>query len=139
MDDIDNGENDWKVSYSSISWFENALNNHGNVICCSRSRDIFFRVDRKRPSDSLCLLLVNTYTFGVADYYRAKAEFPDLTCIALAGDWDGYTPEAKELTDSMGVGLCVPRDLFAALWKENPNKYVRKNREHTPRDRFRGA
>jgi hypothetical protein len=43
------------------------------------------------------MLIVNTYTFGAADFYKAREEFPEATCIVLAGDWNAYTLAAKAL------------------------------------------
>ena len=134
-----NGSNNWQVPYSSIAWFETMLASHGNIARWSRSNDILFVVQRKRPSDNIFVLLVNTYTFGVADYYRAKGEFPKLTCITLSGDWNGYTPEAKKLTESEGIGLFVPKELYAAIWREKPNKYVQRDSKGSPMYHFRVA
>lgn len=88
---MDKGANGWSVSYSSIIFFEGVLRNHGNVSSFVRSRDIMFSISRRKPLDSVNVLIVNTYTFGVADFYKVRAEFPEGSCIVLAGDWNAYT------------------------------------------------
>ena len=134
---MNNRANEWEVPYSSIVWFETMFKSHGNIVQFSRSKDILFSVCRKTPPDTLFILIANTYTFGVADYYQAKAEFPELTCIVLTGDWNAYTPEAKQLTNSEGTGLFIPKELYAAIWKEEPNKHFTKDSKGAPIYHFR--
>lgn len=129
---MDNQSNDWDVSYSSIAFFEGAFRGHSNVVQFMRSYDILFAITRKKPSDHVYVLIVNTYTFGVADFYKARDEFPAATCIALAGDWNAYTLEAKELANSEGIGLLMPKELLAAIWREEPHKYVTKDPDGNP-------
>jgi hypothetical protein len=77
-------------------------------------------------------LIVNTYTFGAADFYKAREKFPEATCIVLAGDWNAYTLAAKELANAQGVGLLTPKELVSALWREEPHKYFTKDRYGNP-------
>ena len=88
-----------------------------------------FTITRKKPPDCVSVLVVNTYTFGVADFYKAKAEFPDLNCIVLAGDWCAYTLDAKEVANAENIGLLTPKELVAAVWREEPHKHFTKMRE----------
>lgn len=127
-----NGSNNWSVLYSSITFFEQMLNGHRNVISFERSEDIMFTIARKKPEDFVHALLVNTYTFGVADFYKARSEFPQLTCIVLAGEWNAYTLDAKELANEEDVGLLMPKELYAAIWREEPNKYFTKDAKGNP-------
>lgn len=129
---MDNGTNDWSVSYSTITYFEGMLGRHNNVAGFVRSRDIMFAVTRKKPPDCVHVLIVNRYTFGAADFYRARAEFPEVTCISLAGGWSAYTLEAKELANEENIGLLLPRELYAAIWQEEPNKYFSKDSRGNP-------
>jgi hypothetical protein len=94
---MDNRSNGWAVLYSSIVFLERMLKGHENVAQFLRSRDILFAVTRKKPADYVHKLIVNTYTFGAADFYKAREEFPEATCIVLAGDWNAYTLAAKAL------------------------------------------
>lgn len=129
---MDNGSNNWSVLFSSIAFFEKMLRAHQNVARFERTRDIMFTITRKKPPDCVSVLVVNTYTFGVADFYKARAEFPDLTCVVLAGDWNAYTLDAKELADAEDIGLLMPRELVAAIWREEPNRYFTKDTRGNP-------
>src|SRR4051812_41526699 len=113
---MNNGSNNWNVPYSSIKWIESTfLKSHENVSEFSRSNDILFAVTKKRQGRVWHILLVNTYLFGVADYYKAKAEFPTLTCIALTGNWNNFTEEALQLGRSENTGMLKPNQLYGAL------------------------
>lgn len=129
---VANGSNNWSVLYSSIVFFERMLNAHRNVIACERSEDIVFTIARKKPEDVVRVLVVNAYTFGVADFYKARSEFPEVTCIVLAGDWNAYTLDAKELANAENIGLLLPKELVAAIWREEPHKYFTKDRKGNP-------
>lgn len=129
---MDNGTNDWSVSYSTIAYFEGTLGRHNNIAKFVRSRDILFAVTRKKPSDCVHVLIVNRYTFGLADFYRVRMEFPEATCISLPGGWSAYTREAKELANEEKIGLFLPNELFAAIWQEKPNKYFSKDSKGNP-------
>ena len=96
-------------------------------------------INRKNPQDCVCVLVINTYTFGVADLYKAREEFPDLTCIVLSGDWNYYTREAKDLTTEEKIGLLLPRELVAALYQKNPNEYFSKDTRGNPVYHIRAA
>ncbi len=129
---MDNGSNGWAVLYSSIAFFERMLKGHGNVAQSVRSRDILFAISRKKPTDCVHVLIVNTYTFGAADLFKVRDEFPEVSCIVLAGEWNAYTLEAKELANSEGIGLLMPKELVAAIWQEEPHKYFTKDRHGNP-------
>jgi hypothetical protein len=129
---MDNGSNGWAVLYSSIGFFGRMFKGHGNVADFLRSRDILFAITRKNPADRVYVLIVNTYTFGVADIYTAREEFQEATCVVLAGDWNAYTLEAKELANAEGIGLLTPKELVAAIWREEPHKYFSKDRHGNP-------
>lgn len=127
-----NGSNNWSVPYSSIAFFEKMLGTHQNVAQIARIRDIMFTINRKKPPDCVSVLLVNTYTFGVADFYNARAEFPEATCIVLAGEWNAYTLDAKESANAENIGLLTPKELVAAVWQGEPHKYFTKDRHGNP-------
>ena len=129
---MDNGSNGWAVLYSSIGFFERMLKGHGNVVHFLRSRDILFAITRKKPADCVYVLIVNTYTFGAAAFYKAREEFQEATCVVLAGDWNAYTLEAKELANAEGIGLLTPKELVAAIWREEPHKYFSKDSHDNP-------
>jgi hypothetical protein len=116
-----NGRNDWGVEYSSIRWFESQFcASHKNVSSVERSRDIVFAVHRKNQLDTIEVLLVNVYAFGIADYFRATAEFPNVKCIVQNGKWNKFTGDALSQASCDEIGLFTPSELYAALWKDNP-------------------
>jgi hypothetical protein len=131
--------NTWGVGYSSIAFFGKVIGAHGNVDQFRRTRDILFNISRKRNASDMIVLLVDIYTFGVAHFYEARSQFPELTCIVLAGDWDGYTREVKDITESEQIGLFIPKELIAALWQDEPNKYARKDGKGNPIYHLRSA
>ncbi len=87
--------------------------------------------------DNLILLCPTHHT--EIDKAPEGAEFPQLTCIVLAGDWDAYTQEAKKATEEAGIGLFLPKELYAAIWKEEPNKYFTKDSKGHPVYHIRAA
>jgi hypothetical protein len=102
-------------------WFENQFfASHKNVTSVERSRDIVFTVNRKEQADKVEVLLVNVYAFGIADYYRAKAEFLYVKCIMQNGKWNKFTDDALSQAVCDEIGLFTPGELYAALWKDNP-------------------
>lgn len=118
-----NGGNDWKVSFARISWMSQALTTHPNVSSVARSRDIYFAVHRRNPTDMLNLLLLDEYVMSATATLRAFQEFPDVNIICLAGGWCNYSGEAKDLCDARKVGLFNTHSLHQALLKSEPWKY----------------
>lgn len=53
-------------------------------------------------------ILVNRYTFSIADYFSLVDEFAEFDSIILGGNWNGYTEDAKEqaLKDRRGLFVC---------------------------------
>lgn len=64
--------NNWDVSYSTISWFENAIRVHKNVASVVRERDIYFCIERQVGFSPVRAILVNEYTLGLAALLRAR-------------------------------------------------------------------
>ena len=87
--------NSWGVSYAIISFFERALSGHNKVESYKRVNDIHFVIEHVNGT-KLHVLLVNEYSIGLAAVLRAKAEFPEIEYVVTGGNWNGYTPEAKE-------------------------------------------
>lgn len=136
---MDNGTNRWGVGYGSIVFFEGVLRTHRNVEKFTRTHDILFTINRVKPQDCQRAVIVNIYTFGAADLYKSRDEFPQATCIVLAGEWNGYTPEAKELAGADGIGLLMPKEFIAALYQAEPQKYVARDKKGNPVYNFRAA
>lgn len=131
--------NSWDISYSHISFFERVLRTHDRVESYTRENDIFFRIIRNHDLSPVNALLVNVYTVGLADYFRAKDEFPGMNCLVTAANWNGYTREAKEQAGTDRVGLFVAGEFFGSLWIPQPYRYVKKDDDGNPIYYFRTA
>ena len=126
-----NGTNSWGVSYSRIAWLEDAIKSHNNVIQFSRHNDIVIEVERKngRPITVICL---DEYTLGESGVRRLMNEFPLVNFISVGGNWNGYTPEAKELCLSNQIGLFNSSELTGALFRDDFWNYHKRDREGNP-------
>jgi len=131
--------NNWNVSYSAILFFEDLLNSNKKVLSFERTDDIFFKIMRKSGLSSVNALLINVYTVGLADVFRAKREFPDLDCIVTSSIWNGYTIEAKEHALDSEIGLFVVSEFSSALRERVPYLYVKRDRDGNPIYHFKSA
>lgn len=123
--------NSWNVSYTIISFFERALNGHDKVVSIERSRDIHFTIQDIRGR-VLRVLLVNEYSLGLAAVLRARTEFPDIEYVVTGGNWNGYTPEAKEYGRANSIGIFNVGEFFGALNWTDPKKYTQKDSDGNP-------
>lgn len=130
--------NSWGVSYSSIAFFEKALSGHKKVESFRRTKDIYFVITRM-DGTVIRVLLVDEYTLGLAAVFRALAEFPDTEYIVTAGNWNGYTREAKEYGTNSGIGIFNSGEFLGALWWSEPKKYCQKDKDGNPTHPFREA
>ena len=80
--------NKWNVSYSSISFFENALRGHSRVKSVRRTEDIVFEIELKN-GEEIKAVLVNEYTLGLAAVLRAQSEFHGIEYVVTCADWNG--------------------------------------------------
>jgi hypothetical protein len=124
--------NNWDVSYGAIRFFEDALASHKRVAEFERRDDIFFVIKRSHSLSQVNVLLINVYTVGLADMFRAKRDFPDLDCVVTCANWNGYTREAKEHAVKSKLGLFVVGEFFGALWVPGPFRYVQKDEDGNP-------
>ena len=131
--------NNWNVSYRAILFFEDLLNSNKKVLSFERTDDIFFKIMRKSGLSSVNALLINVYTVGLADVFRAKREFPDLDCIVTSSIWNGYTIEAKEHALDSEIGLFVVSEFSSALRERVPYLYVKRDRDGNPIYHFKAA
>jgi hypothetical protein len=133
-----NGSNQWGVQFVRITWLERALSGHGNVASVSRRNDIVFDVTRNTgcPLTVLCL---DEYVFGAAAAHRVFSEFPDVDFISVGGNWNGYTPEAKELCTARNIGLYNSSELTGAIWKEQFWTYHKRDDKGNPVYSFKGT
>jgi len=121
--------NDWGVQYSTICFFERALNSNEKVESFQRENDVLFRIKRKDGLSDINMLLVDIYTVGLSDVMRAISEFPDVDCVVTCANWNGYTADAKKYGLDNNVGVFVAGEFFGALWWKYPYKYAKKDRD----------
>lgn len=133
---MNNGNNSWGVSFSRIAWLEEAIEKHKNVSCVRRHDDIVIEVDRKDGSH-ITVLCLDEYAMGEAAVYRVLNEFPEVNLISVGGNWNGYTPEAKELCLSRDIGLYNSSELTGALWKDEYWKYYQEDEDGNPTYQYR--
>lgn len=128
---MNNGANNWGVTYGRISWLENAIKLHANVVGLRRRDDIVMEVVREAgcPLTVICL---DEYSLGVSGVHRVMGEFPDVNFISVGGNWNGYTPEAKKLCLSNEIGLFNSSELAGALWKDDFWNYHKRDDEGNP-------
>jgi hypothetical protein len=129
---MNNGSNDWDVSFSHISWFARLLNSHPNVKSVSRHDDLVFDVKRSQQLDNLVVFCCNQYTASLTMIHRALEEFGKLDLIYIGGGWCGYTREAKDFCLQSQIGLYVTDEMSGALWKDEYWDYAKKDRNGNP-------
>ncbi|WP_192484800.1 MULTISPECIES: hypothetical protein [Cysteiniphilum] len=128
---MSSSSNNWGVSYSRITWLEDAIQNHGNVVNYSRHDDIIMKFDRK-DSSSIVLICLDEYALGEAAVHRVLKEFPEVNYISVGGNWNGYTEEAKQLCISKNIGLFNASELSGALYKDEFWAYHRRDEDGNP-------
>ena len=123
--------NNWGVSYSIIRFFCKVLGGHDKVTSYKRTRDIFFTITLTN-GQVINVLLVNEYALGLAAVLRARLEFPEAEYIVTGGNWNGYTPEAKEYGRENSIGIFNVGEFLGALNWSEPKKYYRKDDKGNP-------
>ena len=131
--------NNWNVPFSTIRFFEDLLESHKKVASFERTDDILFKITRTNGLSAVNMLLINVYTVGLADMFRAKQEFPALDCIVTSSAWNGYTREAKKHAVDSQIGLFVVREFSGALWARVPYLYFQKDKNGNPIYPYRAA
>lgn len=131
--------NNWDVTYSAISWVENALGGHAKVATFVRVDDIRFEIVREGRLSPVNALLMNRYVIGVADLVEAMTEFPGINCIFAPGNWCGYTRQAKEYGLEQGVAVFHVGEFMGALWKADFVKYAAKDHKGNPTYAYKSA
>lgn len=131
--------NNWNVPFSTIRFFEDLLESHKKVASFERTDDILFKITRTAGLSPVNALLINVYTVGLADMFRAKQEFPALDCIVTSSAWNGYTIEAKEHALDSEIGLFVVSEFSSALRERVPYLYVKRDRDGNPIYHFKAA
>lgn len=126
-----NGSNSWDVSYSRIAWLEDAVRSHKNVTSFSRNDDIIMKIEREKGCP-ITLICLDEYSLGEAGVRRVMQEYPHVNFISVGGNWNGYTPEAKELCLSNQMGLFNSSELAGALFRDDFWNYHKQDRDGNP-------
>lgn len=134
-----NGQNNYGVNYSVISWLEQALKTHKNISSVSRYDDIIFDVTRTNQGDRLTIFCANEYVCGITFVQHVLAEYPKCNIISVGGGWNGYTSEAKKFCLAAKIGLFVSPELMGALYKDKYWNYVQKDPKGESRGYYRTA
>lgn len=113
-----NGENSWGVSFSLISWFEEALSAQFGLVFVGRHDDIVFEVKRTSFGDAVTILCINKYAASLEVVMRAIKEFPDVDIIFFGGNWNKATRDAEEFCFERKISLCNTKTIFKALKHE---------------------
>lgn len=130
--------NNWGVSYSSIIFFEEALNTHNKVKNVVRENDIFFKIENCN-NKVLNTLLLDEYRFGIAALIKALEEFPDAKYIVIGGNWNKSTGEAFRYAEDNKIGIFTFSEFFGAINYKEPLSYLKRNERKSKKDPFRSA
>lgn len=128
---MNNGKNDFGVSFSLISWVDGFLKTHPNTAHSERSDDIFFLVQRKRGG-IVRLICINDYTCGFTRVLEVLEAFPQCNCIFIGGGWNGYTDTAKEFCVDREIGLFNSTEIYGVLSVNDHWKYFKRDEKGNP-------
>lgn len=112
-----NGENDWGVSYSRITFLQRILDTHANVAVLDRHDDIVFEIQRFKQDDKLTIICVDPYTASLELVMRIVQAFPLVNIIFVGGKWAGYTQEAYDFCQQRKIGIYNAGELAGGLHK----------------------
>jgi hypothetical protein len=133
---MNNGENKWGVSYSSISYLEGVLENHTSVRSYTRINDIQFEIVRTRDLPDVNAVLVDEYVLGEAAVYAILEEFQGLTAVVNNGAWNTIALDWRAFAKQTGVVVLKMADFLGALNVHELSKYTtRDEREERRRTR----
>jgi hypothetical protein len=129
--------NPWDVSFSRTFIPNEILREHENVQGFSRARDILFSFKRIEQGDDLILLGVDEYACSLALVQRALEDFGHLDFVFVGGNWNGYSPQAKEFCIEKKIGLYNSSEISGGLWKTDFWNYAKKDDEGNPIYQFK--
>lgn len=113
-----NGENEWNVSFSRITFLQRILDTHTNVAVLSRHDDIVFEILRIRQQDRLTIVCVDPYTASLELVMRIVHAFPEVKVIFIGGKWAGSTKEAYEFCQERRIGIYNAGEIAGGLSKD---------------------
>lgn len=114
-----NGQNDWRVSYSRITFLKRILDTHTNVAVLGRHDDIVFEIKRRRQGDQLTVVCVDVYTASLELVMQIVQAFPTVNIIFVGGKWAGYTQEACDFCKERRIGIYNAGELSGGLHKDS--------------------
>jgi hypothetical protein len=129
---------DWYVAPSRIGWLDHALVNHNNIAAVSKRDNLVSDVVRNDGVE-LVVICQDEYAFGEAVLERILKKYPDVNFIYIGGNWNGYTPAAKELCLDRKIGLYNSSELSGGLWKKQFWDYLKKDDKGNPEYFYRSA
>lgn len=126
-----NGNNDFGVSFSRISWLGTAIEGHPNVASFTRSDDIFFHIIRAQ-GEAIRLVCLDEYACGLTRVRESLDAFPAANFIYVGGNWNGYTSEAKEFCLGAQLGLYNSSEIMGALYRKDFWAYHKRDDNGNP-------
>ncbi|MDQ2149222.1 hypothetical protein RBI22_10945 [Alcaligenaceae bacterium C4P045] len=87
----------------------------------------------------ITVLCLDEYVFGEAGARRVFQEHPNINFISVGGNWNGYTPEAKQLCLSRHIGLFNSSELSGAIFRDDFWNYHKKDNKGNPSYQFRSS
>ncbi|WP_162527295.1 hypothetical protein [Sphingomonas solaris] len=121
---MNNGTNDFGVSFAQISFLNRLLTAHSNVIEVRRSNDIQFDIVRERGGP-IRLVCLDEYACGLARVFETQAAFPNVNLIYVGGVWNSYTKDAKQYCEAEQIGLFNAKEITGSLCRSDFWRYVR--------------
>ncbi|QEL13861.1 hypothetical protein PX52LOC_00719 [Limnoglobus roseus] len=110
------------VNPGGIRFFESAMNKHGAVTECVEVSSQFYRIERKKGG-TLYVYLTGMYVVGSMDYYEIHRDYPLLTTIVLAGQWQNIAPDAKDEAAKRQVGVFKVKGFMGCLNRRDHWKF----------------
>lgn len=98
-------------------WFERMLDRHTSVQGFQLEGDQVYVVQRY-GLPNVRVWLCDVYTLGVAAYESIRNADPAVDAIVVLSVWNHYTPDARHLGASEGVGVFKPGELMSALHRQ---------------------
>lgn len=98
----------------NMSFFINAMKQHGNVTNLSYVYESVFRVDR-RIGESITVAVIDAYNMSAEDIRSARARFGHFDVVVKSTSYGSITTQATEAAASMGVQALKFRELMMRL------------------------
>lgn len=110
-----------EVRPESISFFETAIKKHDKVVDFDKIDEYIYCLTLYN-SKEYKVYLTNLYTVGIANVIELS-QAHDINAIVTMSSWNGYTLEAKEYGQSIGIGVFIFKELMGAINFDKPSQY----------------